>query len=59
MAEQLDGPPSDPRQDAALLRRTMQRIRLPLVLTRIGMFAERAARAFWPLWTLLIAVLAA
>ena len=59
MAEQIDGPPSDPRQDDALLRRTMQRIRLPLVLTRIGMFAERAARAFWPLWTLLIAVLAA
>ncbi|MDF1855316.1 TIGR02302 family protein [Pseudooceanicola sp.] len=48
---------TDP-QSLALLRRTLRRLRLPLALTRIGLFAERGARAFWPLWTLLIAVLA-
>lgn len=31
----------------------------PLLLTRAGMVAERAARAFWPLWSILLAVLAA
>lgn len=31
----------------------------PLRLTRAGMVAERAARAFWPLWTVLAVVLAA
>jgi len=58
MADTTDGPPTAPRTDDALLRRTLQRIRLPLALTRIGLFAEQAARAFWPLWSLLIGVLA-
>ena len=31
----------------------------PLRLTLAGLVAERAVRAFWPLWTVLIAVLAA
>ncbi len=42
-----------------LMTRTMARLRLPMALTRLGLFAERAARAFWPLWSLVIAVLAA
>jgi hypothetical protein len=29
------------------------------ILTRAGMVAERATRSFWPLWSILIAVLAA
>ncbi|OWU86684.1 ATPase [Oceanicola sp. 22II-s10i] len=41
------------------MNRTMTRLRLPLALTRIGMVAERMARAFWPLWSLIIAILAA
>ncbi|QPM90684.1 TIGR02302 family protein [Pseudooceanicola algae] len=36
----------------------LRRLRWPLFLTRTGMLAERMARAFWPLWTLCIAVLA-
>ncbi|MEJ6391015.1 DUF4175 domain-containing protein [Gymnodinialimonas ulvae] len=31
----------------------------PLRLTRLGMVAERAVRAFWPVWTLIFIVLAA
>ncbi|EKE44132.1 hypothetical protein OCGS_1648 [Oceaniovalibus guishaninsula JLT2003] len=34
-------------------------LRRPLTLTRAGMAAERAARAFWPLWALGLAVLGA
>ncbi|WP_246594500.1 DUF4175 domain-containing protein [Mameliella sediminis] len=33
-------------------------LRLPLALTRLGMVAERAARAFWPLWSVVIFALA-
>lgn len=58
MADTTNAPPTAPRPDDALLRRTMRRIRLPLALTRVGLFAEQAARAFWPLWSLLIGVLA-
>ena len=36
-----------------------RRLRRALTLTRAGMFAERATRAFWPLWTLAFAGLAA
>ncbi|RVV96999.1 DUF4175 domain-containing protein [Mesobaculum littorinae] len=35
-----------------------RRLARPLALTRAGLLAERAARAFWPLWTLLLVVLA-
>jgi uncharacterized protein (TIGR02302 family) len=31
----------------------------PMRLTLVGLWAERLARAFWPLWSLLLAVLAA
>ena len=33
-------------------------LRWPLTLTRLGMAAERAARAFWPLWSIVIFALA-
>lgn len=38
---------------------TMRRIETPLRLTWAGLWAERAVRAFWPLWTLAIALLTA
>ncbi len=44
--------PTDP--DKALAR-----IGTPLRLTLAGLWAERMTRAFWPLWTVLIATLAA
>ena len=31
-----------------------QRLRRPLALTLVGLFAERVARAFWPFWTVLL-----
>ena len=34
-------------------------LRRPLTLTRAGLLAERMARAFWPLWSICLAVLAA
>ncbi|MFV0512043.1 MAG: TIGR02302 family protein [Jhaorihella sp.] len=37
----------------------MRRLRWPLRLTRAGMTAERALRAFWPLATIVMALLAA
>ncbi len=37
----------------------LKRIETPLRLTLAGLWAERLARAFWPLWSLLITVLAA
>jgi len=36
----------------------LTKIALPLRLTLAGLWAERLSRAFWPLWTLLIAALA-
>jgi uncharacterized protein (TIGR02302 family) len=36
----------------------MTRIRWPLRLTYAGLWAERLARAFWPLWSVVIAILA-
>lgn len=36
---------------------TLKRIETPLRLTLAGLWAERMVRAFWPLWTLSIAVL--
>ncbi len=33
-----------------------RRVRRPLRLTRLSLVAERTARAFWPLWTLALAV---
>lgn len=37
----------------------LRRLRWPLLLTRWAMVLERAARAFWPLWTVALAVAAA
>lgn len=37
----------------------MARLTWPLRLTRLGIGAERFVRAFWPVWTILLAVLAA
>lgn len=42
-----------------LPREAEQRLRWPLRLTLLGMFAERVVRSFWPLWTVLLVVLAA
>jgi hypothetical protein len=39
--------------------KTLARLRVPLALTWAGMTFERAARALWPLWSLVIAVLGA
>lgn len=39
--------------------KVIARLRGPLWLTWAGMTAERAARALWPLWSIIIAVLAA
>ncbi len=36
----------------------MRHLRLPILLTRAGMVAERAVRAFWPLWTVLFIAIA-
>ena len=36
-----------------------KRLSRAITLTRLGMTAERAARAFWPLWTVLLVILAA
>ncbi|MFQ1699467.1 TIGR02302 family protein [Loktanella agnita] len=36
----------------------MRHLRLPVALTRAGMFAENAVRSFWPLWTVIFVVLA-
>ena len=41
-------PEASPRSDALVS------LAWPLRLTRAGMVAERAVRAFWPLWTLLL-----
>ena len=41
------------RPEAAL-----KRIETPLRLTLAGLWAERLCRAFWPLWSMLIATLA-
>lgn len=38
---------------------TMARLTWPLRLTRLGIGAERFVRAFWPVWTILLAVVAA
>ena len=37
----------------------LRKIRWPLWLTRTGMIAERATRAFWPLWSVLFLAVAA
>ncbi len=36
----------------------MRHLRLPIILTRAGLVAERAVRAFWPFWTVLFVAIA-
>ncbi|WP_204113505.1 TIGR02302 family protein [Shimia biformata] len=36
----------------------LDRLRLVITLTRLGMIAEQVTRAFWPLWSLVFAVVA-
>ena len=36
----------------------MRHLRLPVAATRLGMVAEQAVRAFWPLWTAVFVILA-
>lgn len=36
----------------------LRRLKTPLALTKLGMVAERASRAFWPFWTVLLVALA-
>ncbi len=48
----MTGPQIIPQEAAARLKR-------PLELTRAGMVAERLTRAFWPLWSIVMAALAA
>lgn len=43
-------------QQAKARSAALHRLVWPLRLTRAGMVAERAVRAFWPLWTLLLTV---
>ena len=46
--------------DAAALRDvTFRRLARAIALTRAGLMAERAARAFWPAWTAALAIVAA
>lgn len=37
----------------------LKRLKGPLALTRLGMIAERATRAFWPVWTIAMLAFAA
>lgn len=45
--------------DDSLNRTTLDRLRLPIAATLAGLWAERISRAFWPLWTVALLVLAA
>ncbi len=45
--------------DDDLIRTTLHRLRWPLRVTGWGLLAERVTRAFWPVWTILFAVIAA
>ncbi|MBC7735920.1 MAG: DUF4175 domain-containing protein [Candidatus Saccharibacteria bacterium] len=43
--------------DQSKPEQALKRIALPLRLTLLGLWAERLTRAFWPLWTVVIAAL--
>ena len=38
---------------------TLNKLRLPLALTRLGLLAEQVLRCFWPLMSIVMLVLAA
>ena len=50
---------TSPEETGLLDPAAQRRLRRALTLTRTGLLAERAVRAFWPLWTLVFAGLAA
>lgn len=41
-------------RSVSTVQKTLKRLRIPLTLTRLGMISENLARAFWPLWSVLI-----
>ncbi len=43
----------------AISDKALRRLAWPLRLTRAGMVAERITRGFWPVWTILFAIIAA
>ena len=43
----------------AVRSRALKRLMRPLQFTRVGMIAERLARCFWPVWTLVFVLIAA
>jgi len=45
-----------PSEHAVDRARVFNALRRPLALTRAGMFAERLARSFWPLWSWMFAL---
>lgn len=51
--------PTEDRMPDPLNAATLARLKVALALTLAGLWAERAVRSFWPLWTILLAVLAA
>ncbi|HVG46708.1 MAG TPA: DUF4175 family protein, partial [Rubellimicrobium sp.] len=57
MAVTPSGP--SPRPDPGVTPDLPAHLRRPLRLTRLGLTAERIARAFWPLWTVLALAAAA
>ena len=47
------------RKVKALPHEALRRLKWPVRITRAGMAAERITRGFWPVWTILFAVIAA
>lgn len=46
-------------ESKAIREETLRRLVWPLRLTRAGMVAERVTRGFWPVWSILFAIIAA
>jgi len=59
MNPQGDAPMKGTMSDKTPKTNAIKRLIWPLRLTRLGMVAERAVQSFWPLWTLVLTVLAA
>jgi uncharacterized protein (TIGR02302 family) len=54
-----DDAPRRMTEPTAITDGALRRLAWPLRLTRAGMVAERITRGFWPVWTLLFAIIAA
>jgi uncharacterized protein (TIGR02302 family) len=50
---------TDDRPAASDTAKALDRLIWPLRLTRLGLLAERATRAFWPLWSVIFVAIAA